>query len=386
MEGIEAEKRAERALKVEIEKRKAWNPNDPVLFKVGAELDRRKRGKKVALMHFKPGKGWPFDRGPPPEGSTPRSPQGPTSPNSDGSRGAALVEEIRGAAKDTVSGSVEGNRLITADGRARLTVAAKQFSQHLGISPAETPWEIALRVMDDKELKQTDRELKKWKKALIAARERSPAYFHGKLEIVETESLLKRVGTEMRMRGIRGPPLSPSPVTPGPHGPKASLHALSAIENSPEEIEIKALELEKRRLVELHRASDIAVAEEKPAIREALEIQKIRCIDAEAKAIKALWIRAGAIEDAALIYGRGSEGAEAARLALEAKRSLSAQANALQVISKQYQKLGVQGAKNLAELTVFSAEQPPTGKKNTFRPELIADISLHLTKDEQGNT
>ena len=387
MEGIDAEKHAERALKVEIEKRNAWNPNDPTLLKVSAEIDRQgRRGGRFAILGLEPGRGWPPDRGPPPNGSTPRSPRGPTSPNSGGTGGSALVVELRSAAQEMVSGSVEGNRLIAADGRARLTVAAKQFSQQLGISPAETPWEIALRAMNDKELKQTDHELQKWKKALIVARERAPAYFHGELALIEAEEQLHLLDKTMRMRGIRGPPPPPPPVTPGPHGQEASLHALSVKGSPPEQIEIKALELEKRRLVELHQALDIAVAEEKLAIREALEIQKIRRIDAEAAAINASWRRAAAIEDAALIYGRGSEGAEAARLALEAKRSLTAQAGALQVISDEYQRIGVQEAKNLAELKVFFTEQPPVAKKNKLRPELIAEISLHLTKAEQVNT
>ena len=372
---VESTQSAERALFVEIERRTAWNPDDAALRVVQQKM-RTGPHRKYFVGLIRNGtiwrSGWPPSRGPPPGAPAPFKVNDPYPMKPGGGGATSAIEEVRDNIAREISAISTGDPLGRAEAAARWNVASHWLNDLVGAK--DSGWRAALAVLSEADLRNHLASLQDWKYAL--ARGDGGASLPDWQRALEDRFVDERLAILRSEISIRGPP-PPGPEE-GPRGPRALQRAAErsyeASIQAPYE-EYAKNTLENRRLVELQKLETMASEVDKATVKEALDIQLRRALNANSQAISGTHAAAVEAERVAFVHGRGRNGVLTAVRFGNAKRALSEAGDSLR---QQANSMTTNGVLETHVANSIKAGLPP---KPTVRVGVKGPISLSGQSD-----
>lgn len=365
----ESSQMAERALFVEIERRAAWNPDDAALNNVKHKL-RSGPFRKYYIALIEKGtiwrSGWPPSRGPPPGApSLDRgSPPNPIKPSGGGA--AIAIEQVREGIAREIDAIIKRDPLGRAEAAARWNVASQWLNDLVGAK--NSGWRSALAVLSETELRNYLGALQDWKYALV--RGDSGINLPDWQRSLEDRFVDDRLAMLRSEISIRGPP-SPGPGE-GPKGHQAMLRAAEQSYGASTIVpydEYAQTALENRRLVELQKLEAVASTVDKVAIKEAIDIQLPRALNARSKTISEAYTAASEAERVAFVYGRGREGVLTAIRYGDSKQLLRGLGDSLH---QQMNEMTTNGVLDSRVVNTINADLPTRTTENVFIRESIS--------------
>ena len=380
MDQAARESLAEKKLLIEVEYRLAWNHDDPTLKIVRRDI--RKGPYRLALIgridvppEVDP---WPRRRPYPKSGSPNKpSPRGPLpSPAGDS------VDELVNSARAELEAVRRGDSLARAEARAQAFVHQRFIGVVTGDS-VQTPQQLSLAAMSDKELQSFHEDYQRWENSLFEAKSRTvSANSFVDTELNETREWMKAIVAEQNAR-------HPPPEVKGFHGKEQIQNALR--NNGAGDLEVEAyrevaeLNLEREHLAALQIENDLPRQTPDSAIDEAIETQKARLMRSEVDLLNNSLKKTNALLASNIQNGRASQGRLSAKLALDAHLMLRGQAQALQTRITSLSQKSPRAAALLAKVSLHPALLAPPPIGLTYSANRTADIVYRLLSAE-GST